>query len=218
MSDLAIGSIQQSLLTEAQFQAVMGTTDWVLANGQGVSGSQYNLITGNANVPNLKGCYIRMAGGNSGGVGQVQEESVDVSNLSASTQIGGTTVSIGGTSVTTSGNSNQLNNKGGLKTASVSAGFSIKYSRMYTKQLTGTGWTFKPIGNTSLSYTTTTFEVNAPYHSHTLNLNGNFTMSGTTTTDTRTTSVETRSASITGDSSIKTEPTHLLLNYFIKIN
>ena len=45
MPDLAVGSIQQSLLSEAQFQAVMGSTNWVLANGQGVSGSQYNTIS-----------------------------------------------------------------------------------------------------------------------------------------------------------------------------
>jgi len=217
MSDLAIGSIQQSLLSQAQFQAVMGTTDWVLANGQGVSGSQYNMITGNANVPNLKGCYIRMAGGNSGGVGQIQEESVDVTNLSASTQIGGTDVSIGGTSVTTSGNSNQLNNKGGLKTASVSASFFLKYSSMYTKSLTGTAWTFKAINSSSIQGSNTSYPVSAPDHSHTLNLSGNFTMSGTTATESRTTSTATRSASITGYDST-TEPTHLVLNYFIKIN
>ena len=47
-----LGEIKQSMLTVAQFQAEIGTT-WVLCNGQTASGSDYEALTGNSNVPDF---------------------------------------------------------------------------------------------------------------------------------------------------------------------
>lgn len=57
-SSQAIGSIQASLLTEAQFQAQFGT-GWVLARGQSVSGSKYASLTGATSVPDMRGMFLR---------------------------------------------------------------------------------------------------------------------------------------------------------------
>jgi len=53
-----IGSVVSSLLTESQFQSVT-TTGWVLADGRGVSGSAYHLLTGSSSIPDLRGIYLR---------------------------------------------------------------------------------------------------------------------------------------------------------------
>jgi microcystin-dependent protein len=61
-----VGAIQQSVLTETQFAVAAGhdAANWVLADGRSVAGSKYAQITGNANVPDLRGAFIRAAGQN----------------------------------------------------------------------------------------------------------------------------------------------------------
>ena len=66
-SQWSVGSMQQSLLTEAQFAAALPAAQrskWVLADGRNVAGTQYETITGSAMVPDLRGAYLRMAGVN----------------------------------------------------------------------------------------------------------------------------------------------------------
>ncbi|MFZ9260931.1 MAG: phage tail protein, partial [Limnohabitans sp.] len=62
-----VGSIVQSLLSEAQFMAAAGhdAVNWVLADGRSVAGSRYAQITGSATVPDLRGAFFRAAGQNS---------------------------------------------------------------------------------------------------------------------------------------------------------
>lgn len=65
---LPIGSIFPSMLTEPQLLAQLGSpspSTWILADGRGVAGSQYQTVTGNTNVPDLRGIFVR--GSNSGG-------------------------------------------------------------------------------------------------------------------------------------------------------
>ena len=58
-SSLAVvGDVIHSMLTEAQFQSLRGT-EWVLADGRSVVGSQYQTITGYSNIPDLRGQYLR---------------------------------------------------------------------------------------------------------------------------------------------------------------
>jgi hypothetical protein len=62
-----VGSIQQSVLTEAQFSTQLGAAEagkWVLADGRSATGTAYATVTGNATVPDLRGAYLRMAGVN----------------------------------------------------------------------------------------------------------------------------------------------------------
>lgn len=53
-----VGDVVQSMLTEAQFQAIRGT-GWVLMDGRSVAGSQYQAITGNGNIPDARGVFLR---------------------------------------------------------------------------------------------------------------------------------------------------------------
>lgn len=62
---LAIGSIDGTVLSEAQYQAINGV-GYILADGRNVAGSAYAAITGNATVPNLTGRYVRMKSHGSG--------------------------------------------------------------------------------------------------------------------------------------------------------
>ena len=61
-----VGSIQQSILTEPQWTAALGTeaSRWVLADGRSVAGSKYATVTGKSTIPDLRGAYMRMAGAN----------------------------------------------------------------------------------------------------------------------------------------------------------
>lgn len=54
----AIGDVRTSFLTLAQFQAQMDST-WVLCDGQAVIGSEYESITGQSNIPDLRGRFLR---------------------------------------------------------------------------------------------------------------------------------------------------------------
>lgn len=54
----SIGSVEQSMLTEIQYQALYGF-GWIISDGRSVTGSRYSSITGSANVPDLRGVAIR---------------------------------------------------------------------------------------------------------------------------------------------------------------
>lgn len=53
-----VGDVKHSFLTEAQFIAEHDAT-WVLCDGQAVPGSDWVTITGNANVPDPRGRFLR---------------------------------------------------------------------------------------------------------------------------------------------------------------
>lgn len=53
-----VGMIAHSMLTEAQFQAINGTS-WVLADGRNVAGSIYATTVGSSTVPDLRGMVLR---------------------------------------------------------------------------------------------------------------------------------------------------------------
>lgn len=55
---LPVGSIIPSMLDLSTFQTETGT-NWVLADGASHVGSQYNLLTGQTNVPDLRGAGMR---------------------------------------------------------------------------------------------------------------------------------------------------------------
>jgi len=61
----AVGTVEQSFLTEAQFMAQpgRGNNQWVLCDGQNVAGSVYEDVTGLATVPNAAGRFLRSSGG-----------------------------------------------------------------------------------------------------------------------------------------------------------
>ena len=54
----AVGDVEQSMLTLAQFQAIKGT-GWVLADGSSCVGTTYATITGASTVPDLRGLVLR---------------------------------------------------------------------------------------------------------------------------------------------------------------
>ena len=56
---LPVGSIVSSLLDEANFYATKSNSFWVLCDGRNVAGSQYQTVTGNANVPDMRGLFLR---------------------------------------------------------------------------------------------------------------------------------------------------------------
>lgn len=56
---LPVGSVASSLLTEAQYQTEINSTKWVLADGRSAAGTRYQTITGQANIPDLRGIFLR---------------------------------------------------------------------------------------------------------------------------------------------------------------
>jgi hypothetical protein len=57
-NNIPIGMVAQSMLTESQFQEINGV-NWVLADGRSVAGSVYEAVTGNSNLPDLRGMVLR---------------------------------------------------------------------------------------------------------------------------------------------------------------
>lgn len=53
-----IGDLQASVLNQTQFQSLRGT-NWVLADGRDVTGSQYQTVTGSTTIPDFRGTYPR---------------------------------------------------------------------------------------------------------------------------------------------------------------
>ena len=81
-----VGDLKQSILLETAFINELPAAErgkWVLADGRTVTGSRYATITGNSNVPDLRGAFLRMSGNNAasgrthwagGGVGDFGED------------------------------------------------------------------------------------------------------------------------------------------------
>jgi hypothetical protein len=53
-----VGTIVESIMTTAQFQASRGA-GWVLCNGQSCAGSAFQTLTGNSTVPDARSCTLR---------------------------------------------------------------------------------------------------------------------------------------------------------------
>lgn len=53
-----VDMIVQSMLTEAQFQTLNGTS-WVLMDGRSVAGSAYATVTGSSTIPDARGMVLR---------------------------------------------------------------------------------------------------------------------------------------------------------------
>lgn len=58
LSVLAVGSLDWSFLSPAQYQSLKGV-GWVLADGSSASGSAFETLTGLSTVPDLRGRYTR---------------------------------------------------------------------------------------------------------------------------------------------------------------
>ena len=77
----AIGSIQQSILTEEQFQNENGS-QWVLWGAStDISGTKLADIIGSDTLPDATGRVFRNAGGNAAALGQVQDQETAVNGL-----------------------------------------------------------------------------------------------------------------------------------------
>jgi len=61
VTSVPVGTVVQSLLTEAEFTAEAGTS-WVLADGRTVAGTTYATVTKRTTVPDLRGAFLRGAG------------------------------------------------------------------------------------------------------------------------------------------------------------
>ena len=86
-NQFAVGSIQQSILTQKQFQNLMGD-GWVLCDGASqwnqvpIRETSYGKITGRSALPDCRGKFIRTVGGNAAVLGDSQGESTAVNGLS----------------------------------------------------------------------------------------------------------------------------------------
>jgi hypothetical protein len=71
-----VGSIMQSMLSEQQFASAYPgeTARWVLADGRSCAGSRYEQITGQHNVPDMRGRFLRTAGAGAGALGSLHDD------------------------------------------------------------------------------------------------------------------------------------------------
>lgn len=75
LNDGFVGDVVTSMLTEAQFQN-QRNAGWVLMDGRNVNGSKYSTITGNSNIPDARGLFLR--GKNNGRIDGLQNPDGDL--------------------------------------------------------------------------------------------------------------------------------------------
>lgn len=201
----AVGTVQMSMLSLVQFQAVMGT-DWVLMNGQNVAGSAYNTLTGNTTVPDAQGRFIRMAGGAAAGLGVQQTQTTAKNGLSNSTSTVSGISGSNGTSSTSGAaelsGSHAHNVSGRSEFVGGSGNPVVSIARV--------GGSVSDITTNFASTTTTTNNGASTDHTHTVT--GTAAAQAWSQSGTGTAAAQT----ISGDS--ETRPINIALNYFIKIN
>jgi phage-related tail fiber protein len=90
----SVGDVRASLLTEPQFQAVNGNT-WVLMDGRDITGTELASLTGNNNIPDGRGEFLR---------GLDNGRGIDPARILGSSQIGSTALPNSGFSTNTTGN------------------------------------------------------------------------------------------------------------------
>jgi hypothetical protein len=78
-----IGSVQQSFLTEAEFQKHMGS-NWVLCDGRSVPGSSWERFGYGSKVPNCAGRFLRTAGDNAAPLRMEQQQATAKNGLQLS--------------------------------------------------------------------------------------------------------------------------------------
>ena len=80
---MPVGSIIQSIMTEAEFQAEAGTS-WILMDGRSIVGSKLARIKSISVIPNASGRFLRTAGGDAAALSVSQGQTTAVNNLSVS--------------------------------------------------------------------------------------------------------------------------------------
>ena len=77
-SNGTLGEIRQSILPEDAFQQLNGTS-WILADGRDITGTDLGAM--GIILPDLRGQFLRSAGGDSGEVGEIQGQGTAQNNL-----------------------------------------------------------------------------------------------------------------------------------------
>lgn len=103
LGTVPVGSIIQSILTLAQFQAQAGT-NWVLMNGASIVGSRLATITGWTNLPDATGRFLRTAGGDANPVlAATQGQGTAKNALAGVATLGSTNISLANGSAASAG-------------------------------------------------------------------------------------------------------------------
>ena len=100
---MPVGSIIQSIMTEAEFQAEAGTS-WILMDGRSIVGSKLARIKSISVVPDASGRFLRTAGGNAAALAVAQGQATAQNGLNAT---GGTASLTGTTTFASSGHQHQ---------------------------------------------------------------------------------------------------------------
>jgi hypothetical protein len=105
----AVGSVQQSFLTEVEFQKQMGS-NWVLCDGRSVPGSRWERLGYGSNIPSCTGRFLRSGGGDAAELRHLQDDSTALNGLSFTA----TTTLTSGMSVTVNGQTSDAQWTGNL--------------------------------------------------------------------------------------------------------
>lgn len=124
---LPIGSIVSSMLTDTQFKAEVGNSDWMVMNGQSCTGTDYGKLTGSTSVPNLVNRFLRMAK-NDSEIGVKEEDAIQKHGHREWVPTGNTKIKLGsnlsgkgffyGRNQGLSGDAVSINGSGKVRTAS----------------------------------------------------------------------------------------------------
>lgn len=185
----AIGSVQQSFLTEAEFQKQMGS-NWVLCDGRTVPGSRWEQLGYGSVIPNCAGQFLRSSGGNAAPLRSKQEQATALNGIAAKA----TTSLSSSMNVNVSGRTNDASWTGALATTITdsASGSNNAYTGLEA-------WANGKVGNDGIYWS----QMFSHYH--------DFTASGTATGGAWSTRIE-----LTGDS--ETRPGNLTVNTFLKVN
>lgn len=229
-SPMPVGSIVQSLLTEAQFQGENGV-GWVLMTGQAIAGSKLCTKHSLCSLPDARGQFLRTAGGSAAALRALQGQATAKNGLSnsASAVTGTTNIghnhgasSVSGTTNIAHGHSASSDLNGGHSHSITDGGlfFATNAGVRYASAATA-GELDYTLAGAALGVST------APNHNHTINVNslgttnvslasGSAAGQSLGTTNVSLASGSAAAQTISGDT--ETRPVNLTVNTFIKIN
>jgi hypothetical protein len=214
VDSFAVGSIQQSMLDEADFQTEMGSSDWVMCDGRDITGSKLATYIG-ATLPDARDRFLRSnhtsiaegAGTTTRGASMRAQQTED-------TVLNGITVS-GGTASGTFGSASHTHSSAGHSHSSGSIRALIG-SDTNSLGYVSTGGSFGTTTTRDYNVTGAVGTTTAATGTATDGTSGSTTPGSTGAASNS--SVSSTPASISNNSNVETRPLNITVNTFIKIN
>jgi hypothetical protein len=210
-SVFGLGSIQQSILTEAQFQSMMGT-GWVAMKGQSIAGSLLDKTFGISTLPDARSRFLRNSDAADTNLRGLVADTTKKNGLALTGNVAGGTASISGTQSYAS--TNHSHYEGDLKAAIGASGGNASVLTYPATSVSSRGPSSASnytVTGAGVITTSRAFNHYTPVYGETAGPNGtgSFVLNNTAANN---------GTLAIGAGDAETAPKHIIVNTFVKIN